>query len=99
VGRLIARKASEIEAHARNNAAAHVRSGDMLAELGVQGPSQDADALFMLVGTAAAHHWKGHDDFNYPIALELGGFTPSGTFYHYPFLRPAILAAGFRPEN
>lgn len=96
VGQLVARKSNEIEAHARNNASAHVRSGDLLEGLAVRGPFQDADSMFMLVGTDAAHPWKGHEDFNYPIALELGGHTPDGHFYRYPFLAPAIEAAGFR---
>jgi hypothetical protein len=96
VGRLIARKADEIEAHARNNAAAHVRSGDLIGALGVRGPFQDPDSVYMLVGTSATHPWRGHEPFNYPIALELGGVTPGGAPYHYPFLTPAIQAAGFR---
>ena len=96
VGRLIARYAGEVTVHAHNNAAAHVRSGDLLQHLRFAGIFQDQDSLHALVGTDAAHPWRGHEDFNYPIALELGGVTPSGRPYHYPFLGPALEQAGFR---
>lgn len=96
VGRLIARKAAEVTTHAHNNASAHVRSGDLLQHLRFAGIFQDPDALFALVGTDAAHPWRGHEPFNYPIALELGGVTPQGAPYHYPFLTPALVQTGFR---
>lgn len=31
-----------------------------------------------------------HRGFSYPIALELGGVTPTGGYYRYPFLEPAL---------
>jgi hypothetical protein len=97
LGRYIARKAAEITTHAHNNLVPHVRSGDAIQSLRFAGIFQDPDALFALVGTDAAHAWKGHEPFNYPIALELGGVTPSGAGYHYPFLGPAVEASGFVP--
>lgn len=96
LGTLIALKTEEILAHAFNNVAPHFRSGDMEAHLNRTEFRQDADSVYKLVGTDAAHTWRGHEDFNYPIALELGGVTPQGSFYHYPFLGPAVEAAGFR---
>lgn len=96
VGTLLLAKANEIETHARNNLAPHYRSGDAVGALAVGSFQQDSESLFILVGTDAAHTWRGHEDFNYPIALELGGVTPQGSAYHYPFLGPAVEAAGFR---
>jgi hypothetical protein len=107
LARLVARKAAEIEAHARANASNHVRSGDLLEGLRVRGPFQDPDALFMLVGSTARHPWKAGPDgqFGYPTGtrspaagLEYGGLTPSGTPYGpFPWLRPAVIASGFKP--
>ncbi len=99
LGSLISLKTEEILAHAFNNAAPHFRSGDMQAGLNRTDFRQDADSIYKLVGTDAAHKWEGHEDFNYPIALELGGVTPSGSPYHYPFLGPAVEASGFRKEG
>jgi len=96
LGTYVALKTEEILAHAFANAAPHFRSGDMEAELKRTEFRQDGDSLYKLVGTDAAHKWRGHEDFNYPIALELGGVTPQGSYYRYPFLGPAVEAAGFR---
>jgi hypothetical protein len=95
MARLIARKASEIKAHAAN--VAPFRDGGLIVGLQTRGPFQDPDALFMLVGSDAVKPWKGHEPFNYPIAQELGGVTPGGVPYRNPFLVPGVLAAGFRP--
>lgn len=94
VGRLIASKASQIKAHAANNAP--FRDGGLLVGLKTEGPFHDAAALYMFVGSDATKPWKGHEPFNYPIAQELGGYTPQGVFFRNPFLIPAVRAAGFR---
>lgn len=96
VGTLVALKTEEILAHMFNTAAPHFRSGDLQFGLKRTEFRQDADSVYKLVGTDAAHPWKGHEDFNYPIALEQGGFTPGGRFYHFPFLSDAVKLAGFR---
>lgn len=96
VGALIQAKAREIESYAIGAIAPHYRSGDAVQEMKVTGFERDAESIHVRVGTDAAHEWKGHEDFNYPIALELGGYTPSGHYYRYPFLDPAVRAAGFR---
>jgi hypothetical protein len=96
LGRYISRKSQEIVTYAHNNLSAHVRSGDAIQSLRDAGIFQEADSLYSVVLADAAHPWRGHPDFNYPIALELGGVTPQGAFYQYPFLAPALIAAGFR---
>jgi len=96
MGRLVALKGEEIFAHAFDKAAPHFRSGDMLAKMKRTPVRSDGESVYMLVGTDAAHPWRGHQNFNYPIALELGGVTPQGKYYRYPFLGPAAEAAGFR---
>lgn len=92
----VARRSAEVTTHAHNNLSGHVRSGDAIQSLRFAGIFQGVDSLYSLVGTDAAHPWRGHPDFNYPIALELGGVTPSGVPYQYPFLGPALEASGFR---
>jgi hypothetical protein len=96
LGRHMGRLATRVNQHAHANVAPHTRSGDLASLLRVKGPFQDTDALYFLVGTDAAHPWRGHEPFNYPLALELGGVTPGGTPYHYPFLTPALIQVGFR---
>jgi len=97
LGRYIRAKSDEVLIHAAANAAPHVRSGDMLAGLQAVGPLQAADSLYEEVGSDARHPWKGHADFNYPLALEFGGVTPQGRAYGpYPWLAPALISSGFR---
>ena len=97
VGRMIERRATAIKSFAANNAP--FRDGGLIVGLKVEGPLQDPESLYMLVGSDATKPWRGHPDFNYPIAQELGGLTPSGFPYRNPFLVPAVLTAGFRPES
>lgn len=95
VGRLVERKSLEIKQHAAN--VAPFRDGGLIVGLQIKGPRQDADALFTLVGSDATAPWKGHEPFNYPIAQELGGYTPAGVFFRNPFLVPGVVASGFHP--
>lgn len=99
LGRLIESKAKEIHTVAVQHATANIRSGLMMERLmdTPAGPLQDKDGVYWVVGSDATKPWKGHEPFNYPIALEKGGYTPQGIFYQYPFLDPALRAAGFRP--
>lgn len=94
VGRHIARKAAEITTYAGNNLSAHTRSGDAIAALRFAGMFDGLESIYALVGTDAKH-----DGFNYPLALELGGTTPQGRSYQYPFLIPAVEQAGFRKRR
>ena len=96
MGRYVALRGEQIFAFAFDNAAPHFRSGDMTAEFERTAVHSDGESVEMRVGTDARHPWEGHEAFNYPIALELGGVTPQGNYYRYPFLGPAAEAAGFR---
>jgi hypothetical protein len=98
MAREVNRRARRLKNHAETNLAPHHRSGDAEAALRVTEMTADSEGISVRVGTDAAHAWRGHEPFNYPIALEFGGVTPQGTPYGpYPFLRPAAIAAGFRP--
>lgn len=98
MGSLVALKTEEIFAYAFDGSASHFRSGDMHSSFKRTGFRHDTDeGVSKLVGTDSTHPWKGHaEGFNYPIALELGGTTPQGHYYRYPFLGPAAEQAGFR---
>jgi hypothetical protein len=97
LGRHMSRLAGNVKTLAIQHAP-HGRTGDLIAGMKVKGPFQDTDALFYLVGTDATHPWRGHEPFNYPILIELGGGkTPQGKdVKSTPFLVPALIQAGFR---
>ena len=63
-----------------------IRSGDLLRGtrfIGVVPTSARSIAAIVVSGAR-------HGGFNYPIAQELGGVTPTGGIYRYPFLEPAL---------
>ena len=91
-GRYLARKAGEATTNAHNNVRGRpgprIRSKDLITSIRFAGLFEDASALYALVGSDAQH-----DGFAYPRALELGGVTPQGHTYRYPWLMPAVRAA------
>lgn len=91
VGRYLARKAAGVTTRAHQNAAGRpgprIRTGDLQAHLRFAGIFENTRGLYALVGTDAVHR-----GFAYGRALELGGVTPQGIPYHYPFLIPALKA-------
>lgn len=91
VGRYLSRKAAGVTTRAHQNAAGRpgprIRSGDLQSHLRFAGIFENTQGLYALVGSDATH-----DGFSYPRALELGGVTPQGTPYHYPWLVPALKA-------
>lgn len=75
VGQMLARKAEQVEAFARENANGPligVRSGDLLAGLHASPVERDGDGLRVRIGTSARHR-----GFAYPAFHDLRG-TPRG---------------------
>lgn len=89
VGRYIERKAISVLQLALVNASdrpgPRIRTGDLLRNTRYVGIRIDGGEMNAVVASSAVHR-----GFNYPQAQELGGFTPSGAFYQYPFLNPAM---------
>jgi hypothetical protein len=91
-GRYVARKAAEVTTHAHNNVLGRpgprVRSRDLVTSVRFAGMFENARGLYALVGSDAQH-----DGVPYPRLLELGGTTPQGHYYRYPWLVPALRQA------
>lgn len=100
-GRYVARKAAEVTTHAHHNAAGRpgprIRSGELQSSIRFAGMFENVLGLFALVGSDA----KSNDrhQFGYPVALELGGVTPQGKAYRYPWLIPALRSAFPRSQQ
>ena len=94
-GRYVARKAAEVTTHAHNNVLGRpgprVRSKGLVTSVRFFGMFENERGLYALVGSDA----KSDDrhQFAYPRALELGGVTPQGKHYRYPWLIPALRSA------
>lgn len=94
-GRYVARKAGEVTTQAHHNAAGRpgprIRSAELQSSIRFAGMFENERGLYAVVGSDA----KSNDrhQFGYPVALELGGYTPQGKFYRYPWLIPALQSA------
>lgn len=89
-GRYIDRKARElmqlILIGASGRPGPEIRTGDLLRNTRYLGIRSEGSEMSAVIASSAVHR-----GFNYPQAQELGGFTPSGAYYRYPFLNPAFV--------
>lgn len=94
MGLYLARRGRGVAARARVNASGRpgpeIRSGNLLSNTRFVGVLPDSGSMSAIVISDARSfdRWS----FNYPIAQELGGVTPTGGYYRYPFLVPALAA-------
>lgn len=89
LGRYIEAKGGRVDQLATNNAAGRpgprIRTSDLINSIHQTSVRKVAGALQTDIVATARHR-----GFNYPVAQEMGGFTPQGAFYRYRFLEPAL---------
>lgn len=98
VGQHIARKGQRVGQRARINASdrpgPRIRTGDLVQETSTR-PLEFVDGeLQSAIGSTARHGGVA-----YPTLQERGGTTPTGAYYRYPWLEPALateFGASFR---
>lgn len=110
VGLLVEHKAEEVRslalAIASGGGRPFVRSSDLVQVLQVRSKvTNEEGGAQATIGETMKESLANHRDFYYPAALEIGmpKFAPLGPnqtqSYQYPFLRPALLQAGFHERS